>query len=473
VADSHKNFAVSAVATAPSPAISGTSLVVTAGHGTRFPTPPFNATVWPASSQPIPSNAEIVRVTGISTDTLTITRAQESSSARTVVVGDQIAATITAKTLTDVENPFTIIDAAGDLIVGTGDNAVTRLPLGLDQMVLVADPFGDSPNVFWQGQAPAIHDTIMDAKGDLIAASAADTPERLAVGANGKVLTAASGEALGVQWATPTASAITNVPAGNIAATDVQAAVNELDTEKQPLDSDLTAIAALAPTNDDIVQRKAGAWANRTMAQLITDLAALGTTFQALDATLTALAAANWAANALPIGTGADTLSQTAFAASTFPARASSGNLVAKTITDYALTVLDDTDAATARATLGVAVSSINFVIDGGGAVLTTGVKGDLIVDFACTINSVTLLADQSGSVVVNIWKDTYANYPPVVGDKITASAPPTITTATKSQDATLTGWTTAITAGDTLRFNVDSVTTIQRVTLTLKVTRA
>jgi hypothetical protein len=313
----------------------------------------------------------------------------------------------------------------------------------------------------------------MDAKGDLIAASAADTPERLAVGANGKVLTAASGEALGVQWATPTASAITNVPAGNIAATDVQAAVNELDTEKQPLDSDLTAIAALAPTNDDIVQRKAGAWANRTMAQLITDLAALGTTFQALDATLTALAAANWAANALPIGTGADTLSQTAFAASTFPARASSGNLVAKTITDYALTVLDDTDAATARATLGVAVSSINFVIDGGGAVLTTGVKGDLIVDFACTINSVTLLADQSGSVVVNIWKDTYANYPPVVGDKITASAPPTITTATKSQDATLTGWTTAITAGDTLRFNVDSVTTIQRVTLTLKVTRA
>lgn len=40
----------------------------------------------------------------------------------------------------------------------------------------------------------------------------------------------------------------------------------------QPLDSDLTAIAALAPTNDDIVQRKAGAWANRTPAQLKTDL---------------------------------------------------------------------------------------------------------------------------------------------------------------------------------------------------------
>lgn len=41
----------------------------------------------------------------------------------------------------------------------------------------------------------------------------------------------------------------------------------------QPIDSDLTAIAALTPTNDDIVQRKAGAWTNRTMAQVKTDLA--------------------------------------------------------------------------------------------------------------------------------------------------------------------------------------------------------
>jgi hypothetical protein len=116
--------------------------------------------------------------------------------------------------------------------------------------------------------------------------------------------------------------------------------------------------------------------------------------------------------------------------------------------------------------------ASINYVIDGGGATITTGVKGDLVIDFACVIQSATLLADQSGSIVVNVWKDTYANYPPVVGDKITASAPPTISTATKSQDATLTGWTTSIAAGDTLRFNVDSVTTIQRVTLALKVLR-
>lgn len=44
----------------------------------------------------------------------------------------------------------------------------------------------------------------------------------------------------------------------------------------QPLDADLTAIAALSPSNDDVIQRKAGAWTKRTMAQLMADLGALG-----------------------------------------------------------------------------------------------------------------------------------------------------------------------------------------------------
>lgn len=115
--------------------------------------------------------------------------------------------------------------------------------------------------------------------------------------------------------------------------------------------------------------------------------------------------------------------------------------------------------------------TTIPFLIDGGGATITTGIKGDLMIDFACTISVVTMLADQSGSIVVDIWKDTYANFPPTDADSITASAVPTISTATKSQDSTLTGWTTSLSAGDILRFNVDSVTSIQRVTILLKVT--
>lgn len=50
--------------------------------------------------------------------------------------------------------------------------------------------------------------------------------------------------------------------------TDLQTALNA----KQPLDSDLTAIAALTPSNDDVLQRKGGVWTNRTLAQLGADL---------------------------------------------------------------------------------------------------------------------------------------------------------------------------------------------------------
>lgn len=103
--DSHANFAYSTVATAPSPATSGASLVVASGQGTLFPATPFNAVICPAGTQPTSANAEIVRVTARSTDTFTITRTQEGTSARTVIVGDQIFAAITKKTLTDIELP--------------------------------------------------------------------------------------------------------------------------------------------------------------------------------------------------------------------------------------------------------------------------------------------------------------------------------------------------------------------------------
>ncbi|KKM13587.1 hypothetical protein LCGC14_1714720 [marine sediment metagenome] len=115
---------------------------------------------------------------------------------------------------------------------------------------------------------------------------------------------------------------------------------------------------------------------------------------------------------------------------------------------------------------------TITFIIDGGGSAITTGEKGHLEIPFACTINQVTMLADQSGSIVVDIWKRVYADFPPTNTQSITASAVPTVTTAVKSQDSTLTGWTTAIAAGDILAFNVDSVTDIQRLTISLKVTK-
>lgn len=51
-----------------------------------------------------------------------------------------------------------------------------------------------------QDDSNAIQNTIVDAKGDLIAATGADTPARLAVGANTAVLVADSAQSTGLKW---------------------------------------------------------------------------------------------------------------------------------------------------------------------------------------------------------------------------------------------------------------------------------
>ncbi len=120
----------------------------------------------------------------------------------------------------------------------------------------------------------------------------------------------------------------------------------------------------------------------------------------------------------------------------------------------------------------GLRSASLTVVIDGDGAAISTGVKYYLEVPFAGVIERVTALADQSGSIVVDIWKDTYANYPPTDDDSITASAPVTISSAIKSQNSNLTtSWSTVMfDAGDILAFNVDSCTAITRLTISLKI---
>jgi len=116
------------------------------------------------------------------------------------------------------------------------------------------------------------------------------------------------------------------------------------------------------------------------------------------------------------------------------------------------------------------AYHAITFVIDGGGSEITDGEKGHIYLPFSGTIIYAVLLADQSGSIVIDIWNDTLANFPPTNADSITASAPPTLSTDNAMIDATLTGWTKAFDGGDILALNVDSCTTITRVTLVLGV---
>jgi len=123
----------------------------------------------------------------------------------------------------------------------------------------------------------------------------------------------------------------------------------------------------------------------------------------------------------------------------------------------------------TVAASTNLRTASLNFIIDGGGSTIATGIAGDIQIHFACSIISWSLLGDQSGSIVVDVWKDEIGNFPPDNADSITAAAPPTISTATNATSSTLTGWSTTIAAGSTLRFNVDSVTSLTRCTLALE----
>lgn len=121
------------------------------------------------------------------------------------------------------------------------------------------------------------------------------------------------------------------------------------------------------------------------------------------------------------------------------------------------------------RVTAAVRTTTIGITVDGGGSVLTTGLKGFFRVPQAATITKATLIADAAGDIEFDVLKSTYAGFPTQAS--IVASAPPTLSGVQKSEDSTLTGWTTAIAAGDVIGYEITGVPdTITRVTLILDI---
>ena len=125
---------------------------------------------------------------------------------------------------------------------------------------------------------------------------------------------------------------------------------------------------------------------------------------------------------------------------------------------------------AEAKTILGVGgggVFSIGITLDGGGAAITTGVKGYFRVPYAATITGWHLVGTPSGSIVIDVWKKAGAI--PAVGDSIAGSEKPTLSSAQLASDTDLTTWTTtAIAAGDVIGYSVDSCSGCQWASLTL-----
>jgi hypothetical protein len=124
----------------------GTTIIAASGDGAKFAINQ-NITVWPAGTQATKANSEIMRITAIATDTLTVLRAQETTTPlATIAAGHQFANTITPKSFTDIETaiPSSLLgDASGidtNLTATFGSGTILLKPIGTNTALTIASP---------------------------------------------------------------------------------------------------------------------------------------------------------------------------------------------------------------------------------------------------------------------------------------------------------------------------------------------
>ena len=109
--------------------------------------------------------------------------------------------------------------------------------------------------------------------------------------------------------------------------------------------------------------------------------------------------------------------------------------------------------------------TGVSIVIGNGSNVPSTGSKGFVVgVPYDCTITGWYITADRSGSCVIDVKRSGTS----IVG----TGNKPTLSSAQRNH-ATSSGWTSvAVARYDELEFNLDSASTVQRISLTIEVTK-
>lgn len=120
-----------------------------------------------------------------------------------------------------------------------------------------------------------------------------------------------------------------------------------------------------------------------------------------------------------------------------------------------------------------IKTGAFGITIDGLGGVISSGEKGYVYVPYDGIITGWSIAGDRVGSCVVDVWKDSYGNFPPTSGDSITGTQKPRLNGQIVNRDLSLSSWTTTISAGDYIGFNVEaSPTGVTRVNLTITVNK-
>lgn len=117
----------------------------------------------------------------------------------------------------------------------------------------------------------------------------------------------------------------------------------------------------------------------------------------------------------------------------------------------------------------GISKKTFGITIDGAGSDITTGVKSDIVIPYNMTITGWTIVSQQIGSIVIDVWKSNYSSFPPNALSSIASTQKPNLSESSKNQNFSLTAWTTNISPGDIIRFNVDSCDGISNVTLVIE----